>query len=477
MKKVWKNEKYLEWAMIALVFVLMLAWSLTSTEPGGPDEVMRYDVAQYLYENPGTLPHGADPAIRDKIWGISYGFYPVLSYMVSAVFMWIAGIFSTSETVLLHAARLADVLFMTVAAALVIRIGRRLFDREKRWFFSALVIFLPGYLFMGTYVNTDSLALMAVSMILLAWVKYLDEGWTWKNCVLLAVGMGICFLSYYNAYGWILWSFFFFCATVLLCSQESVKERFQFLFSRGFVIAGITFVLAGWWFIRNYFLYDGDILARNASTICAEKYAQEPYKPSVHITPARLEWRWKEFFLYQDPGWTHNWVMMVLVSFVGTFGSFTIYMNESVSKLYIIFLGVGFLGICMMAREFHWKKRTVTVVKTMEKNAPVKIKTVHTYKEWSKKGVFNLAMLAAMVTPVVLFISYAYYNDNQAQGRYIMSAVFPLMYFVTCGYGKLLERFVKNETVRIWFFRIASGVWILGAVLTYLTLIVPAYMK
>ena len=105
MNKVWKNEKYLEWMMVALVFVLMLAWSFTSTEPGGPDEVMRYDVAQYLYAHPGQLPHGADAAIRDKIWGISYGFYPILSYMVSAVFMWIAGIFSTSEAVLLHAAR------------------------------------------------------------------------------------------------------------------------------------------------------------------------------------------------------------------------------------------------------------------------------------------------------------------------------------------------------------------------------------
>lgn len=60
---------------------------------------------------------------------------------------------------------------------------------------------------MGTYVNTDSLALLAAAMILYAWASYLREDWTWKNCILLAVGMAVCALSYYNAYGWILCSF------------------------------------------------------------------------------------------------------------------------------------------------------------------------------------------------------------------------------------------------------------------------------
>ena len=88
-------------------------------------------------------------------------------------------------------------------------------------------------------------------MILYAWVSYLREDWTWKNCILLAVGMAVCALSYYNAYGWILCSFFFFCFTVLLCREEAFSQRVRFLFSRGAVIAAVTLVLCGWWFIRN----------------------------------------------------------------------------------------------------------------------------------------------------------------------------------------------------------------------------------
>lgn len=476
MNKRSKRERYLEWGVLALFFALVLAWSLTTWLQGGPDEEMRYDVAKYLYDHPGKLPRGEEEAIRNKTWGISYAFYPILSYMVSAVFMWIAGIFSTSRDVLLHAARLADVLFMTIAAWYTIQIGKRLFGREKGLFFSVLVIFLPGFLYLGTYVNNDSLAMMAAAMILYAWVKYLDEGWTWKNCVLLAVGMGICFLSYYNAYGWILWSFFFFCLTVLLCSGKSMGERWKFLFSRGIVIAAVTLGMSGWWFVRNYFLYDGDFLGRKASTLCAEKYAQENFKPSVHMTPAKMGWSIKDLFLYQDPGWSHNWTMMVLISFVGLFGSgFNIYMNETVSKVYIVFLTAGSVCVCLMIREFFWKKQTVTVQKSTVGREKIKVKTVRTSGEWSARGIFNVMMAASLVTPVVLFIQYAYSNDNQAQGRYIMSAVYPLMYFVTCGYGKILERLIKREEIRKWFYRGVTVLWTAGAVLTYFLVIIPAY--
>ena len=57
----------------------------------GPDEKMRYMVAQYLHAHSGKLPLGDEPTIRDATWGISYAYYPILSYMVSAVFMGIAG--------------------------------------------------------------------------------------------------------------------------------------------------------------------------------------------------------------------------------------------------------------------------------------------------------------------------------------------------------------------------------------------------
>ena len=475
--KMTKNEKILQWVFVALVFAIMLVWVLIPRKFSGPDEPMRYKVVQYLVEHPGKLPHGTDEAVRDEIWGISYAFFPILSYMVSAVFAAIAGCFTDNWVFILKAARMADVLFITLMAYVVIRIACRLFEGEKRWLFSAMVIFLPEVLFMGTYVNTDSLALLASAVILLAWVRYLDEGWTWKNCMLLAVGMGVCLLSYYNAYGWVLWSFFFFVATCLLCSSAPVKERWKFMMSRGMGIAGVTLGIAGWWFVRNMIIYDGDILARKACNACGEKYALDAYKPSVHPTPASSGWNILNLFIYQDPGWPHNWISMVLVSFIGTFGFFHIFMNETVSKIYLLFLGIGFAGMLLTLRSFYWKKQEVKVVLAGEGKSMVRIKTIRTRREWSKKGMFHLAMLAGMITPVVLLIEYAFYSDNQAQGRYILSAVFPIMYFTVMGYDCLLKRFVKKEKLHKWFYIAAAGAWVLGAVLNLLLIIVPAYTK
>lgn len=475
-----KNTR-LDWLLLAGVLILMAAWSMTTNKAGGPDEPMRYDVAKYLYEHPGQLPHGEEESIRNARWGISYAFYPILSYMVSAVFMGIAGMFSDSAMVLLRAARMADVLFITIAAWYVIRIGKRLFGGEKGRFFSILVIFMPGFLFLGTYVNTDSLALMSAAMILYSWVCVLDEGWLWKNCILLAIGMGICFLSYYNAYGWILWSFFFFCITVLFCGQTAMKERWKFLFSRGLAIAGITLGLSGWWFVRNYLIYDGDFMGRNASTLCAEKYAWEDYKPSVHFTPHKAGWTWKDLLIYQDPGWRHNWTVMTVTSFIGAFGMFDILLNETVNKLYVLFLAVGGAGILLMFREFYFHKTSVTVqvTRTQDQTSRTKIRqrTVWREKGCDQRQIFNLMMLATMITPMVLFAYYAYFNDLQAQGRYIISAVYPVMYFVTCGYEKFMQKLKIPENMAVWFYRIVSVLWVLGAFLTYFLLIIPAYRK
>mgnify|MGYP007016946691 CR=1 FL=1 len=63
--------------------------------------------------------------------GISYAYYPILSYMVSAVFMGIAGLFHASADGLLHAARMADVLFVTGAVYFVVKASGKLFPKRE----------------------------------------------------------------------------------------------------------------------------------------------------------------------------------------------------------------------------------------------------------------------------------------------------------------------------------------------------------
>ena len=84
-KKIWKDERVQAGVLVLAAFLLLTAWAFMQPLGAGPDEKMRYMVAQYLHEHPGKLPLGDEPTIRDATWGISYAYYPILSYMVSAV--------------------------------------------------------------------------------------------------------------------------------------------------------------------------------------------------------------------------------------------------------------------------------------------------------------------------------------------------------------------------------------------------------
>ena len=474
------KKKRMPIAFVLLAFILMTAWAMTQPFNAGPDEPMRYLVADYILWHHGALPKGDDPAVRNDVWGISYAYYPVVSYMVSALFMKISRFFGVRGADMIKAARMADVLFVTGAVYFVVKASGKLFPKKKypaeiRWLFAALAGFMPQAIFLGTYINTDSLALLSAAMILYAWASYLRENWTWKNCILLAVGMAVCALSYYNAYGWILCSFFFFCLTILLCREEPFAQRIRFLFSRGIVVAVVTLLLCGWWFIRNAILYNGDFLGRKSCAECAEKYAQKDYKPSLYPTPEKLKWTLKDVIFYQDPGWYHNWALTVCVSFIGTFGLMEIYMPYTVSKMYIAFFAVGIFCVFLVRGTFNPRKSMYVTRKMTVAGDIWKVRTKIVSRKWNDKGIFHLMMVLLIIIPAGLFMYYVYYNDNQPQGRYLMPALYPLMYFVTLGWNNLLTRIIKNEKVRSWICRAFTVLLIISPIACWAFLVVPYY--
>ncbi|MCA5960674.1 hypothetical protein LC724_09995 [Blautia sp. RD014234] len=86
----------------------------------------------------------------------------------------------------------------------------------------------------------------------------MDKGWNVKVCIELGAALSVCALSYYNAYGFILCSVFFFCGSILLC--EGKRWNYKKMLSLGIPITVVIILLAGWWFIlkrhslsRRYF--------------------------------------------------------------------------------------------------------------------------------------------------------------------------------------------------------------------------------
>jgi 4-amino-4-deoxy-L-arabinose transferase-like glycosyltransferase len=210
---------------IGLIIVLLASasyfmWSVTLPFNTGPDEYMRYQIPQFIYEH-GSLPHGGDPTIRNEIWGFSYGFTPILSYIISALFMKIMSIFSQNDFALLIAARFTSVLWSAGTVLMCCKIGKKLFSKRLQYLLAIFVGFLPQFIFISSYVNNDSMAVFSTSLIIYFWIVGLESKWNFRSCIGLAVGISLCALSYYNAYGYILCSILLFIFSFVYQYRQS----------------------------------------------------------------------------------------------------------------------------------------------------------------------------------------------------------------------------------------------------------------
>lgn len=439
-----KSSVILEIVFLASLFLFYFLWAWTQPYNTAPDEAMRYDIPTFIYEH-GRLPHGGDPSIRNPIWGISYGFNPILSYIFAAGFMKITSIFTTQEFALLMAARMVSVLFGVGTAFFTIRISKKLFPFVYRPLFICLVCLLPQMAYIASYVNNDSMAICTTAMIVYMWILGIESNWDKKSCVGLALSISLCALSYYNAYGFILCSILLFCFTTAFCQNK--KYDFGTMWKKGWPIAAIVLVCIGWWFIRNALIYDGDFMARAIAREYGEMYAAPGFKPSDHFTYQKAGMPLLEMLL------TQHWLRDTKFSFIACFGNMEHYLNLSTYDIYLYPLYFGAFGMLFqLPNKFRLRKD----------------------KKWHIDGIFHLLMAVAMVIPVFLSIYYSYTSDFQAQGRYILPMIIPLMYFAVLGLKTITEFLIRKE--RIWIFTFGySLIIVLTTVQAFTQIFYPAY--
>lgn len=405
-KEKYIKEKYLKVLFVIFVFLVMLIWSIAQPVDEGPDEKMKYDIIKYIVEF-GKLPHGGAAEVRSEIWGLSYGFTPILSYMIAAVFVKFASLFTANIAVMYIAARLVSVLCCTGMCVFVIKIADKLFKSKIKWLFIIIATILPQLLFIGSYINNDSLALFSISIIVYGWIKGLESNWDYISCSILGVGLGICALSYYNAYGYILTSIIVFILSFFIKSErKKISVLLLNILKKGILVAGIAFLIAGWWFIRSWVLYDGDFLGLKISNEYAQEYAMDKCKPSNIVTPDKEGLTLKEMLV------DRNWIKITYFSFIATFSV----MSFQMSKLfYLIYLGLIFAGGLGYILKCFTRK------------------SWNLYRTKKEKLLLLSMFVINIIIPIGLSLYYSYYSDFQPQGRYIMPMIIPFAYFIVKG--------------------------------------------
>lgn len=438
---------------------LIAGLSLLLKQPFGnpPDEYNRYLIPLYIAEN-GSLPNGYDEEIRIPGYGFSYAFQPILPYMLQGYAMKAVKLFTDSEEALLYTARGIDLaLGLAMAVVVLLLAGKWFRDRRFAWCFAFLVTFLPQAVFVHTYVNTDSCCMLSIAVMLYGLTLGLEDGFAPRSSILLSVGIILCALSYYNAYGYILSCILLFIAYFITFYRHSLHFDAGKFLKKGIFISAIVLFGIAWWFLRSALLYDGDFLGLRSRNECAALYATPTFHPDTRIT-------------WQNQGYTllemlcdSDFLTLSVLSFIGVYGPMTIVTSLWVYRFYKgLFLTGILLCIFIPARasctsDCSGRERT------------------------GRRGLrifYHINMVFCIVMPFLLSLSYSYATDYQPQGRYLLPALLPLCFYTIRGLEKLCllceEKFSRKNAGRYFSFAITLGT-ILLCVFIVIMLLLTVY--
>ncbi len=190
---------------------------------------------------------------------------------------------------------------------------------------------------------------------------------------------------------------------------------------KGGPVALAVILLSGWSFVRNYMLYDGDFIGLRTKEAFIRSYgiARDTFQSSGYSLAYML---------------THtSFVPKVIISFLGNYGSGTIYMYKIMYAGYLLLFGAGFVGLFIPGEKPEKtpaSPKTVFQQKTSNAERKAGTERFHT-------AFFHINMVFCILMPMILLLKYAYTVDYQAQGRYLMPAVIPIMYYLCYGFQKL----------------------------------------
>lgn len=395
-------------------FVFYTVWNVTQFINYAPDELMRLDVTFFLYEN-HRLPVGDE--LTHPIWGFSYAHMPtMLCNVLGYFFMLLMTPFSAEAIYLVVAARMVSVLAGVGTVYFVIKVSKLLFNSPSRWIMILLVALMPQFAFLSSYVNNDSLAVFGSAMIFYVWVYVIKNKWTYGISALLVVGMATCALSYYNSYGWILLSIPFLIITYL----KQNPGKYRALFKLAGVIAALTAISIGYFFIRHFVLY-GDLLGMSTGQVYGELYAQPGMKPSERFSLSELGVGIGDMLF----GKQYSWIAASARSFVAAFGYMQYYAPADVYSYYGIIFGIGAVGFVALL-----------LYRIIKRSKP----------QFYSVLLYSCIAAVAVIT-VFLSIYNSYFNDFQAQGRYCYPALIPIALVISRGFEYLIG-FIKEEKHR-----------------------------
>jgi len=324
-------------------------------------------------------------------------------------------------TLAVHLVRFLSVLLGGITVAMTFFLARELFP-DLIWIgfgAAALTAFNPMFLFVSGSVNNDNLsnALASTLLVLLARLVKRRDPAPIRDLALIGVVAGAGMLAKFNI------GFLLPLIALALALIAWRKRDIRPLLTGAAITGGLTILIGGWWYVRNWQLY-GDPTGLN---VFLQIVGSRPI-----VADMRQLWTERHSFL---------------MSYWGFFGGMNVPLPDVV---YTVFNAIAALSLVGVGA---WFIGALTPNKAPDKAITDKAGLVPTKDRHGVKTGIALARLFTVVWIVVLFVSLLRWTSVTwaSQGRLMFAAVAPISVWLAVGLwqlGRIAARIVPAIRLR-----------------------------
>lgn len=440
---------------LLLYIVLRLPWVFTLPITEAPDEANHFWVCEFLTTHL-RLPSG--PEVLSAGGAAEYGSLPQFGYLPNVLVSLFAG-----EHKMLTFSRIGSVLagIPTVLAAFAI--GKEIFP--GRLFMSLalplLVVVHPQIVFMQSYTNTDATTASLASVSIYLVVCAIKRGLSMKVAILLGFLLGWMALSKHTGL-----SIVPALGIGTLAATFGRGEAAATAIAKIGAAASVFAATCGWWFVRNYHEFNGDILGSRTMYESWSKIL--PRKNGVIVHP------WPEVHQF-------GWWRFVFFDFFGLFG----YMNRYVYRpayiaylIYVLTAVVGWTGLLKRVKSESFEgsaessgsgSGSGSISGTGSGSGSDSVSDLGLGEQAVSEGLNKrsekmiwllfllcpLLNLAAMLTATLLKVT-------GPHGRYLFPSIIPIDAMLIAGFYRFGDRFGKWATLSLIVLHLAVtvGSWL-----------------
>jgi 4-amino-4-deoxy-L-arabinose transferase-like glycosyltransferase len=152
----------------------------------------------------------------------------------------------------MHIVRFLSTLMGAVTVAATGLIALELFPGQK-WIAigaAAISAFIPQFLFISGVINNDNLVIALSSLVLLVLLRLLKRNAQMRDFIILGLLLGLAFLAKVSALALLP------LTLVVLALLAYHQRSWRVLLSYGTSTIAVAFIVSGWWYLRNWVLYD-----------------------------------------------------------------------------------------------------------------------------------------------------------------------------------------------------------------------------